>query len=33
MHLALTEEQQELQDRLRTYFAGLVDEEERDRPP
>ncbi len=24
MHLALTEEQQELQDRLRTYFAGLV---------
>jgi alkylation response protein AidB-like acyl-CoA dehydrogenase len=29
MHLALTAEQQELQDRLRDYFAGLVAEDER----
>ena len=33
MHLALTDEQQELQDRLRNYFAGLVDEEERTDDP
>jgi alkylation response protein AidB-like acyl-CoA dehydrogenase len=28
MHLALTDEQQELKDRLRSYFAGLVAEDE-----
>ena len=29
MHLALTDEQQALQDHLRSYFAGLVEEGER----
>src|SRR5450432_4640580 len=33
MHLALTTEQHELQDRLRTYFSGLVEEDERTGDP
>jgi alkylation response protein AidB-like acyl-CoA dehydrogenase len=33
MHLALTDEQQSLQDHLRTYFAGLVEEGERTDDP
>ncbi len=33
MHLALTDEQQALQDRLRAYFTGLVEEEERKDDP
>ncbi len=33
MHLALTDEQQGLQDRLRAYFTGLVEEERRNDDP
>ena len=33
MHLALTDEQQGLQDRLRAYFTGLVEEESRNDDP
>ncbi len=33
MHLALTDEQQGLQDRLRAYFTGLVEEEGRNDDP
>jgi alkylation response protein AidB-like acyl-CoA dehydrogenase len=33
MHLALTDEQQDLQDRLRLYFAGLVADEEQAADP